>query len=195
MKDIYKPLFTPWKIGNVEIKNRIVMTSMGGTSIFGWMEPCHFDKEAAKFLYDKAKNNVGLVLPGIAPIRDPMLGRWLYTNKGMFKKLKEYMDMFHKTGSKMFVQLTAGFGRSFAVNGLMEDASKNRFLNFLLKPILDIDFLTMSASATPNRWSDKVITHEMTKKQIAKMVMAFAKTAKMCKDAGVDGVEIHAVHE
>lgn len=32
-------LFTPWKIGNCEIKNRIVITSMGGTSIFGWMEP------------------------------------------------------------------------------------------------------------------------------------------------------------
>lgn len=27
------------------------------------------------------------------------------------------------------------------------------------------------------------------------MVEGFAKTAKMCKDAGVDGVEIHAVHE
>ncbi len=195
MKESYKSLFTPWKIGNCEIKNRIVMTSMGGTSIFGWMEPCHFDKEAAKFLYDKAKNNVGLVLPGIAPIRDPMLGRWLYSNKRMFKSLKEYMEIFHKTGSKMFVQLTAGFGRSFAVNDLMATASKNRFLNFLIKPILDIDFLTMSASATPNRWSDKVITHEMSKKQINKMVMAFAKTAKLCKDAGVDGVEIHAVHE
>ena len=195
MKESYKSLFTPWKIGNCEIKNRIVMTSMGGTSIFGWMEPCHFDKEAAKFLYDKAKNNVGLVLPGIAPIRDPMLGRWLYTNKAMFKKLKDYMVVFHKTGSKMFVQLTAGFGRSFAVNDLMANASKNRFLNFLIKPILDIDFLTMSASKTPNRWSDKVITHEMTKKQIDKMVMAFAKTAKLCKEAGVDGVEIHAVHE
>ncbi len=195
MKESYKSLFTPWKIGNCEIKNRIVMTSMGGTSIFGWMEPCHFDKEAAKFLYDKAKNNVGLVLPGIAPIRDPMLGRWLYSNKRMFKSLKEYMEIFHKTGSKMFVQLTAGFGRSFAVNDLMATASKNRFLNFLIKPILDIDFLTMSASATPNRWSDKVITHEMSKKQINKMVVAFAKTAKLCKDAGVDGVEIHAVHE
>ena len=32
-------LFTHWKIGNCEIKNRIVITSMGGTSIFGWMEP------------------------------------------------------------------------------------------------------------------------------------------------------------
>ena len=35
MDEKYSALFTPWKIGNVEIKNRIVMTSMGGTSIFG----------------------------------------------------------------------------------------------------------------------------------------------------------------
>ena len=53
MNKTYDPLFTPWKIGNVEIKNRIVMTSMGGTSIFGWMEPNHFDKEAAvNFLHN-----------------------------------------------------------------------------------------------------------------------------------------------
>ena len=56
-----EPLFTPWKIGNVEIKNRIVMTSMGGTSLFGWMEINHFDKEASKFILDKAKNNVGCI--------------------------------------------------------------------------------------------------------------------------------------
>ena len=31
-------LFTPWKIGNCEIKNRFVLTSMGGTDLFGWME-------------------------------------------------------------------------------------------------------------------------------------------------------------
>ena len=46
----YEALFTPWKIGNVEIKNRIVMCPMGGTSLFGWFEltGCGFDKEAAK---------------------------------------------------------------------------------------------------------------------------------------------------
>ena len=46
----YDALFTPWKIGNVEIKNRIVMCPMGGTSLFGWFEltGCGFDKEAAK---------------------------------------------------------------------------------------------------------------------------------------------------
>ena len=58
----YEALFTPWKIGNVEIKNRIVMCSMGGTSLFGWMEPSHFDKEAAYVLLEKARNGVGLVL-------------------------------------------------------------------------------------------------------------------------------------
>ena len=40
-----EPLFTPWKIGNCEIKNRIVLTSMGGTDLFGWMEKNHFDKD------------------------------------------------------------------------------------------------------------------------------------------------------
>lgn len=195
MKEIYSPLFTPWKIKNVEIKNRIVLTSMGGTSIFGWMEPAHFDKEAAKFLLEKAKNNVGLVLPGIAPIRNPMLGGWLYSNKHMYKQLKEYMVEFHKTGAKMFIQLTAGFGRSFAINEMMEKVGSNKVLNVLMKPILNIDWLCMSASPSPNRWSDKVPSKQMTKKQIDMMIEAFAKTAKLCQEAGVDGIEVHAVHE
>ena len=195
MKEIYSPLFTPWKIKNVEIKNRIVLTSMGGTSIFGWMEPAHFDREAAKFLLEKAKNNVGLVLPGIAPIRNPMLGGWLYSNKHMYKQLKEYMVEFHKTGAKMFIQLTAGFGRSFAINEMMEKVGSNKVLNVLMKPILNIDWLCMSASPSPNRWSDKVPSKQMTKKQIDMMIKAFAKTAKLCQEAGVDGIEVHAVHE
>jgi len=191
----YNPLFTPWKIGKLEIKNRIVMTSMGGTSIFGWLEPNHFDKEAANFLLERAKNNAGLILPGIAPIKDIILGKWLYQGKGKFKELKEFMDEFHKTGAKMFVQMTAGFGRSMAINDIMVKACKNRALGFVMKPILDMDYLTASASATPNRWEDSCMSRPLTKKEIDEMVEAFAKTAKLCMDAGVDGVEIHAVHE
>ncbi len=191
----YDSLFTPWKIGNVTIKNRIVMTSMGGTSIFGWMEPNHFDKEAANFLLERAKNNVGLILPGIAPIQNPIGGAWLYQNKGMYRKLKEFMTEFHKTGAKMFVQITAGFGRSMAVTELMEKIYCNRFLRVLAKPILNVEKLCASASATPNRWSDKVPSRPLSKKEIEQFVRAFAKVAKLCKDAGVDGVEVHAVHE
>ena len=61
------PLFTPWKVGECEIKNRIVMTSMGGTNLLGWMERNHFDKEAAKFILDVARHDVGLILPGCQP--------------------------------------------------------------------------------------------------------------------------------
>lgn len=195
MDSKYESLFTPWKIKNCEIKNRIVMTSMGGTSIFGWMEPNHFDKEAANFLLERAKNNVGLILPGIAPIRDILLGKWLYQGKGKFKKLKEFMDEFHKTGAKMFVQLTAGFGRSLAINDIMVKALHNKTLATVLKPALDVSYLTASASATPNRWQESCISRPLTQKEIHEMVEAFAKTAKLCMDAGVDGVEIHAVHE
>lgn len=63
MNEKYSALFTPWKIGNVEIKNRIVQPSMGGTSLFGWLEPCHFDKEAAYHILNRAQNNVGLCCP------------------------------------------------------------------------------------------------------------------------------------
>ena len=195
MKREYEALFTPWKIGNVEIKNRIVMTSMGGTSIFGWLEPNHFDKEAANFLMERAKNNVGLILPGIAPIKDTLMGKWLYQGKGKFNKLKEFMDEFHKTGAKMFVQLTAGFGRSMAINDIMVKALKNKALGTVMKPILNVDYLTASASATPNRWEDSCMSRPLTQKEIREMVEAFAKTAKLCMDAGVDGVEVHAVHE
>ena len=36
---------------------------------------------------------------------------------------------------------------------------------------------------------------EITKEEIHELIDAFAKTAKLCKEAGVDGIEVHAVHE
>lgn len=195
MDQKFDNLFTPWKIRNLEIKNRIVLTSMGGTGLFGWMEPAHFDKEAAKFILERAKNDVGLILPGIQPIKNPMGGGWLYSNKSMYKRLAKFMKEFHKTGAKLFVQLTAGFGRSMALNSLMEKCCTNKFIGGLLKPIFNMNWINIAPSITPNRWSDKVFTKQMTEKQINKMILAFGKVAKLLKDAGVDGVEVHAVHE
>ena len=190
-----EPLFTPWKIGNCEIKNRIVLTSMGGTDLFGWMEKNHFDKDGAKFIMEIAKNNVGLILPGCQPVYNPMFGQWLYKNKKMYDDLKKWMPEFHKTGAKLFVQLTAGFGRSFTISSMMETLFTNPVLKVRSKPFMDLDMNTASASPSPNRWSDKVPSRALTKEEIKKFVDAFAKSAKMLKDAGVDGVEVHAVHE
>lgn len=198
MDEKYSALFTPWKVGNVEIKNRIVQCSMGGTSLFGWLEPNHFDREAAYFLLNRAQDGVGLILPGMQCVRDQlgMPGRkWLWQNDKMFKELKKYMVEFHKTGAKLFIQLAAGMGRSMAINGWMTVLAKNDLLNKLASPIVDVQYCCASASETPNRWAEDVISRPLTVKEIKEMVDGFGKTAKRLREAGVDGVEIHAVHE
>ena len=197
MDSKYEALFTPWKIGNVEIKNRIVMCPMGGTSLFGWFElgGCHFDKEAAKLFLERANNNVGLIIPGIAPLRDTFWGKWLWQNPKMFEELKEFMDEIHKTGAKLFIQLTAGMGRSWAITELVAPLHKNKFTRALIKPILDTSHELASPSPQKSRWAHDIECPEMTKEQIHEIIEAFAKTAKLCRDAGVDGVEVHAVHE
>ena len=195
MNPKYEALFTPWKVGNVEVKNRIVQCSMGGTSLFGWMEPSHLDKEAAYFLLNRAQDGVGLILPGMQCIKDAIGGRWLYQNEKMFKDLKKYMDEFHKTGAKLFIQLAAGMGRSMAITKPMILLLQHPVLGKLASPVADLDYITASASATPNRWYDEVKSRPMTIKEIHDQVEAFAKTSKLLKEAGVDGVEIHAVHE
>ncbi len=195
MEKQLEPLFTPWSIGNVRIKNRIVLTSMGGTDLFGWMEKNHFDKAGAHFILQVAKNNAGLVLPGCQPVYNPMFGQWLHTNKRMYADLKAWMPRFHKTGAKLFVQLTAGFGRSFTVSETMEKLYTNKALRAASKPVMDLDRITASASPSPNRWSDKVPSRALSVEEIRELIASFAKSAKLLQDAGVDGVEVHAVHE
>lgn len=195
MDSKYAPLFTPWNIGKVQMKNRIVLCPMGGTSLFGWMEPNHFDKEAAKFFLERAKNNVGLIIPGIAPLKDTIGGRWLWQNKKMFQELKPFMEEIHETGAKLFVQLTAGMGRSWAITDSLVMLHNNPVLAAIAKPILDVTYQSASPSVLPSRWSDKVTCREITRKEIQEIIDAYAKTALLCKEAGVDGVEVHAVHE
>ena len=195
MDEELQSLFTPWKIGKCEIKNRIVMTSMGGTNLLGWMEKNHFDKAGAEFILEVAQNNAGLILPGCQPVYNPMFGQWLHKNKKMYDDLAEWMPKFHETGAKLFVQLTAGFGRSFTISSMMETLYTNKVLRVLSKPVMDLDKITASASEAPNRWSDKVPSRALTKKEIQEYVASFGKCAKLLMDAGVDGVEVHAVHE
>ena len=193
----YQSLFTPWKIRDVEIKNRIVLCPMGGTSLFGWFEltGCKFDKEAAAFFLERARNNVGLIIPGIAPLRDTFWGKWLWQNPKMFEDLKVFMEEIHKTGAKLFVQLTAGMGRSWAITELVAPLHRNKITRAIVKPIIDTSHELASPSPQPSRWAHDIECPEMTVEQIHEIIEAFAKTAKLCMDAGVDGVEVHAVHE
>ena len=113
----------------------------------------------------------------------------------MFDELKVFMDEIHKTGAKLFVQLTAGMGRSWAITELVAPLHKNKLTRALVKPIIDTSHELACPSPQPSRWAHDIECPEMTVHQIHEIIEAFAKTAKLCRDAGVDGVEVHAVHE
>ena len=59
-----------------------------------------------------------------------MYGQWLYKKKKMYEDLAKWMPEFHKTGAKLFVQLTAGFGRSFTISEMMETLYTNKALRY-----------------------------------------------------------------
>ncbi|MCB9498555.1 MAG: FAD-dependent oxidoreductase [Bacillales bacterium] len=195
MQKNLEPLFTPMKIGNVEIKNRIVLAPMLGTTVIDWMFFCRFNPDAGKLMINLAKNDVGLLIPGIIPIRSAFGNKWLYKHPEVFKPVKELTEELHKLGSKLFLQFTAGFGRAFSMSKSLSKLQTNKFLSVLAKPICDLDYLNASPSALPHRWMPEVEVRALEKKEIEDMIEAFAKTALLAKEAGVDGVEVHAVHE
>ena len=65
------------------------------------------------------------------------------------------MEEFHKTGIKMFIQMTAGFGRAMALTEMMTMLGKNDIIN-RSRPIMDPQYLTAAPSDSPNRWTDKM---------------------------------------
>ena len=109
---------------------------------------------------------------------------------GMYRDLAKWMPEFHKTGAGLFIQLTAEFGRYFTISPMMETLYTNSFLRTVSKQFLNQDRITATASPTPNRWSDKVPSRELTAKEIKEYARAFAITTGNFKEAGVDGVEI-----
>ena len=195
MQKLFEPLFTPFKVKNVEIKNRIVLAPMLGTAVIDWMFFCNYKKDAGKLMVTLAKNNVGLLIPGIIPIKSAFFGKWLYKNPGVFKPVKKMAEEVHSYGSKIFLQFTAGFGRAFSMSKSLSKMQTNKFLNVLAKPFFDINYLNASPSVLPHRWMPELEVRALTVKEIKEMVYAFGRTALLAKKAGVDGVEVHAVHE
>ena len=84
-----------------------------------------------------AKNGCGLVIPGIAPIRNMLGGKWLHKVNKAYKDLAVWMEEFHKTGATLFVQITTGFGRSFSIpNGLKGIVPKR---NYIIRPLINVN--------------------------------------------------------
>ena len=76
-KDRYPSLFSPIKIGGVTLKNRVILTAMGGTGLFGF--DGHFNPKIRAYYLERAKGGVGLIVPGVTGVKGG--GHYLYERK------------------------------------------------------------------------------------------------------------------
>ena len=190
MKKEYEILFTPMQIGSCEIKNRFVMCPMEGTTMIGWLMGKGFDEEVHDLFIDRAKDGVGLLIPGAVSVFSMPGHQWLYQHPEAFEGVSEMMDEIHTYGSKVFFQLSCGLGRNTLVPKEMYEQYEK------INPILRLDLMNASADeGLPNRWISEFKTQQLSVDQIQELIHAIAETAYLCKINGVDGIDVHAVHE
>ncbi len=177
---MYEALFTPLKIGGVTIKNRVVLCAMGGTAPFGHFGG-KFNEKIRDYYIERCKGEVSLIIPGVTGVSTGF--GWLYEDREVFLgPIKALMDEIHSYGAKYFLQLGAGFGRAqFPFPGMPEEVTKRMNV--------------APSDGLPNVWMPETKHRALTEKEIEDIVAAFGKTAALCREAGIDGVEIHAVHE
>jgi len=176
MQPKFSKIFEPIKIGEVEVKNRIAMAPM---AIFGLVNPDGtLSERGMEYYVERARGGVGLIITGLFKVENeieemvpgaPLISR---SSLGHFAELAEAL---HSLGSKIFVQLTAGYGRV---------GHPARFRKHPVAP-----------SPIPNYWDPAVICREMETEEVEQLVKCFGEAAEILAMAEVDGVEIHAVHE
>jgi len=176
----YEAIFQPIKIGGVTLKNRVIHCAMGGTGLFGHGAYA-FNEKIREYYLDRCRGNVGCIVPGVTHVKSG--DTWLYEKEEVFLgPVKELMDEIHSYGTKYFMQLGAGFGRVQMASRMMDERYRN-------------DILVAPADGLPNVWDPELLHRGLSVDEIHAIVEGFGKAALLCKRAGIDGVEIHAVHE
>jgi 2-enoate reductase len=175
MSDAFKSLFNPIQIGKVEIKNRVAMAPMG---IGGMTNPDGSPgSRALDYYIERAKGGVGLIITSLFKVEneiDPLQQGFLLISPAALAPFTELAETVHALGAKIFVQLTAGFGR----------VASSRTLRG--KPV--------SASAIPYYWDPTVLCRELATEEVERLIEAFGPAALILAEAGIDGVELHG-HE
>lgn len=180
MNQKYLSLFTPLTIGKLTIKNRYAMAPMGplglGDCEGGWND------RGIEYYTRRAKGGIGLIITGVTfsdtEVEKPSFPNTpnsTYNPVQFVRTSRELTERVHAYDARIFLQMSAGFGRVTIPTNLGE-------------------FPPVSASAIPHRWLDKMC-RPLTVEEIREIVKSFGKGAYNAKRAGFDGVEIHAVHE
>ncbi len=207
----YDKLFTPMKIGNIEIKNRIVMAPM--CMGFGQYNGCATET-MMNYYEERAKGGVGLIFTEITRIND-ITGASSYGQLGMshdyqIPALKEMADRIHKYGCKVMVELHHP-GRQnlglmmgtvpicIAGEKLMGNAYTKLLTGVVIPPgkkLQDKDIVprVVSPSKCEKSKMSNSVNRALSHKGVKKLIAQFIEGAVRVKKAGCDGVELHASH-
>ena len=161
-------LFDEIKIGNLTLKNRVVLAPMGTTTdqTFG------FNMRDVNYYGERAKGGVGLVMTGAVVCTDefePAPCQLLKTTKHVYY-LQQVAERVHIHGAKFAIQLSPGIGR----------------INWI-----DPNTPPYSSSPCPNYYFKEQICRELPTESVKKIVKAMGVSAKLAKGAGVDCIELH----
>ncbi|MCK4353672.1 MAG: FAD-dependent oxidoreductase [Dehalococcoidia bacterium] len=175
MSETFSKLFEPANIGQVRLKNRIAMAPM---ETIGMINPDgSLTQRAIDYYVERAKGGVGLIISGLFKVEndiDPLTYGQPLVSSAVLPSFTELSEAVHSFGTKIFVQLTAGYGRTASPSELRG------------QPV--------SASAIPNYWDPAIICKELTTEEVEGLVKAFGVAAMIVKLAGIDGIELHG-HE
>lgn len=171
----YKKLFEKGKIGNLTLKNRIVMPPMGTglAEISG-----EANENIIRYYEERAKGGCGLIITEICRVDEEngwgAATQLAATKVGHITGLQRLADRVHAHDSKIFLQLHHP-GR--------EGSSRiNPNGNPIVAPS---SFTTPVCQEQP---------HELTIKEAQKIQRDYIKAAAIAQKAGMDGVELHGAH-
>jgi 2,4-dienoyl-CoA reductase-like NADH-dependent reductase (Old Yellow Enzyme family)/thioredoxin reductase len=181
-------LFTPGKIGTMEVKNRIAFAPIGHGFTFGTKPDGFLTERLLAFYEARAKGGAGLIQLTVASLGRPYASQLIF-GPGVLGMMTED----HIPGCRRFVQAmhTHGTKVSFSLGHqgktLAEPIQRRPPLEY---PEL-LRVIAPSASRDPQTgfW-----THEITQDDIDGLMEAFAQAAHRGKASGFDAARIHAGH-
>ena len=166
-------LFTPAKIGTCEIPNRLIVPAMV-------MNLCTEDGKITeryiRYIEEKAKGGWGMVITEDYAVNENAKGYkfipGLY-NDEQIEGNKKLTETIHQYDTKLFCQMYhPGRQSKHDVNGNVQPIAPSA-----IKDPFCMD-----------------LPREITVEEIHQIVKDFGSTARRCKEAGFDGIEIHAAH-
>jgi 2,4-dienoyl-CoA reductase-like NADH-dependent reductase (Old Yellow Enzyme family) len=194
----FSEMFEPIKIGNVEIKNRLAMAPV--TTNFAMAG--YPTEEFLAFLGARARGGVGLLVtppavnlfPGSPThVLFPML-----SEKAHLPIWNEVVETIHAFGAKAFGQiLVGGVGRQTAKGTVSKAPSPLPIVQIPDENIPQKSKEYEIRKGLPSLWDryrDLPEPTELTIEEIRWIEDAYAKTARLMKEAGFDGAELHFAH-